>query len=116
MNGDGSGVRRLTYQGSYNQTPRWSPRGDLIAFTARDERAVFDLFTINVQTGQVARITQDQGNNSDPSWAPNGRLLVFVSTRSGKPELWVSTSDGNAQQQLTHGGDYSTPAWGPRLP
>jgi len=116
MNSDGSAVRRLTYQGSYNQTPRWSPRGDLIAFTARDERAVFDLFTINVQTGLVARITQDQGSNSDPSWAPNGRLLVFVSTRSGKPELWVATPDGNAQQQLTHGGDYSTPAWGPRLP
>ena len=119
MNGDGSAVRRLTYQGSYNQTPRWSPRGDLIAFTARDERAIFDLFTLNVQTGQVSRITQDQGNNSDPSWSPNGRLLIFVSTRSGKPELWVATPDGNSQQQLTHGGDYSTPAWGPwgpRLP
>jgi TolB protein len=113
MNSDGTGVRRLTYQGSYNQTPRWSPRGDLIAFTARDERAIFDLFTINVQTGQVSRITQDQGNNSDPTWSPNGRLLIFLSTRTGKPELWVTTPDGNAQQQLTHGGDYSTPSWGP---
>jgi TolB protein len=113
MNADGSAVRRLTYQGSYNQTPRWSPRGDLIAFTARDERAVFDLFTINVQTGQVSRITQDQGNNSDPSWSPTGHLLIFLSTRTGKPELWVTTPDGNAQQQLTHGGDYSTPSWGP---
>lgn len=115
MNADGSGVRRLTYQGSYNQTPKWSPRGDLIAFTARDERAVFDLFTLNVQTGQISRITQDQGNNSDPSWSANGRLLVFVSTRSGKPDLWVATPDGNAQHQLTHDGSYSTPAWGPRL-
>ena len=116
MNADGSAVRRLTYQGSYNQTPRWSPRGDLIAFTARDERAIFDLFTINVQTGEVARITQDQGNNSDPSWSPTGRLLIFISTRTGKPELWVTTPDGNSQQQLTHDGDYSTPSWGPRLP
>lgn len=115
MSADGSGVRRLTYQGSYNQTPRWSPRGDVIAFTARDERAIFDLFTLNVQTGQISRITQDQGNNSDPSWSPNGRLLLFISTRSGKPELWVSTPDGNAQHQLTHDGGYSTPSWGPRL-
>ena len=115
MNADGSGVRRLTYQGSYNQTPKWSPRGDLIAFTARDERAVFDLFTLNVQTGQVTRITQDQGQNSDPSWSPNGRLLVFISTRTGKPELWVTTPDGNSQHQLTHDGGYSTPSWGPRL-
>jgi TolB protein len=115
MNRDGQNVRRLTFQGNYNQTPRWSPRGDLIAFTARDERAVFDLFTINVQTGQVSRITQDQGNNSDPSWAPNGRLLIFVSTRTGRPELWVSTPDGNSQHPLTRDGDYSTPAWGPSI-
>jgi TolB protein len=115
MTRDGQNVRRLTFQGNYNQTPRWSPRGDLIAFTARDERAVFDLFTVNVQSGQVTRITQDQGNNSDPSWAPNGRLLIFVSTRSGRPELWVTTPDGASQHQLTRDGDYSTPAWGPKV-
>ncbi len=116
MNADGSGAKRLTFQGNYNQTPKWSPRGDLIAFTARDERAVFDLFTINVQTGQVTRITQDQGLNSAPSWAPNGRLLVFTSTRTGKKELWVTTPDGNSQHQLTHDGGYSSPAWGPAIP
>ncbi|MHB1845630.1 MAG: Tol-Pal system beta propeller repeat protein TolB [Deltaproteobacteria bacterium] len=115
MNADGSGGKRLTFQGNYNQTPKWSPRGDLIAFTARDERAIFDLFTINVQSGQVTRLTQDQGLNSEPSWAPNGRLLVFTSTRTGKKELWVTTADGTVQHQLTHGGGYSTPSWGPSL-
>ncbi len=29
MNADGSNPRRLTFQGNYNQTPDWSPRGDL---------------------------------------------------------------------------------------
>jgi TolB protein len=113
MSSDGSGVRRLTFQGTYNQTPRWSPRGDQIAFTGRDERAVFDLFTLNIATGKVARITQDQGNNAEPSWAPNGRLLVFTSTRSGRSEVWVSTPDGASQHQLTQGGGYATPAWSP---
>ena len=115
MNADGSGVKRITFQGNYNQTPHWSPRGELIAFTARDERAVFDLFVVNLQSGQVTRLTQDQGLNSEPSWSPNGRLLVFTSTRSGKKELWVTTSDGNSQHQLTHDGGYSTPAWGPKI-
>src|SRR5205823_5257270 len=32
MGADGSDVKRLTFQGNYNQTPDWSPRGDLIAF------------------------------------------------------------------------------------
>jgi TolB protein len=116
MRADGSGVTRLTFQGNYNQTPRWSPRGDQIAFTGRDERAVFDIFTLNVATGKIARVTQDQGSNLEPSWAPNGRLLVFTSTRTGAAEIWVSTPDGATQHPLTHGGGYQTPAWGPFLP
>ena len=113
MDANGGNVKRLTFQGNYNQTPKWSPRGDLIAFTARDERAVFDLFMVDVQSGQIKRLTQDQGLNSEPSWSPNGRLLIFTSTRTGKHELWVTTPDGNSQHQLTHDGGYSTPAWGP---
>lgn len=110
---DGSGVRRLTFQGNYNQTPDWSPRGDLIAFTARDERLAFDLFTVNVETGKIGRITQDQGNNEEPSFAPNGRLIVFSSMRTGTSQLFVTNVDGSNQLQLPiEKGEYSTPDWG----
>jgi TolB protein len=115
MNADGSGQRRITFQGNYNQTPRWSPRGDLIAFTARDERKVFDIFVVNVDSGKIARVTQDQGaTNEDPSWAPNGRLLVFSSDRNGRRQLVVSSPDGERQTVVTSdAADLSTPAWGP---
>jgi TolB protein len=115
MDADGGRQRRLTFQGTYNQTPHWSPRGDLIAFTARDERKVFDVFTISPETGKVGRVTQDQGaTNEEPSWAPNGRLLVFTSDRTGKPQLVVSTPDGERQRVITADADgLATPAWGP---
>ncbi|QRN99734.1 Tol-Pal system beta propeller repeat protein TolB [Archangium violaceum] len=114
MNADGSGVRRLTFQGNYNQTPDWSPRGDLIAFTARDERNAFDLFTVNVENGKITRLTQDQANNEEPSFSPNGRLVLFTSTRNGGSRLFVMTLDGNNQVALP-GQDKSvltTPDWG----
>lgn len=115
MNADGSGQRRITFQGSYNQTPRWSPRGDLIAFTARDERKVFDVFTISPETGKVQRVTQDQGRtNEEPTWAPNGRLLAFSSDRKGRPQLVVSSTNGEQQTVVTDdAGLLGTPAWGP---
>jgi len=116
MNADGSGVERLTILGNYNQTPEWSPRGDLIAFTARDERNVFDLFTINVATRKVQRLTQDQGNNEDPTFSPNGRTLVFTSTRSGKKRLWVMNADGSNQRPLDTRDGVATPAWGTLAP
>jgi TolB protein len=115
MNADGSDQRRLTFQGNYNQTPRWSPRGDLIAFTARDERKVFDVFVVSPDSGRIARVTQDQGRtNEEPSWAANGRLLVFSSDRGGRPQLVVSTVDGERQTVITADpGEVTMPAWGP---
>ncbi len=115
MDADGGRQKRLTFQGNYNQTPRWSPRGDLIAFTARDERKVFDVFTVSPETGKIARVTQNQGpTNEEPSWAPNGRLLVFTSDRNGRPQLVVSTPDGAHQRVITSDPlGLETPAWGP---
>ena len=115
MNADGSGEpKRLTFQGNYNQTPDWSPRGDLIAFTARDERNAFDLFTVNVETGKISRLTQDQGNNEEPAFSPNGRMIVFSSTRNGAPQLFVMTFEGNNQVPLPMDkGSHTTPDWGP---
>ncbi|HEX9291644.1 MAG TPA: protein TolB, partial [Anaeromyxobacteraceae bacterium] len=112
---DGSAQRRLTFQGTYNQTPRWSPRGDLIAFTARDERKVFDVFTISPDTGKIQRVTQDQGRtNEEPTWAPTGRLLAFTSDRQGRPQLVVSSPNGDRQTLVTREGtELATPAWGP---
>jgi TolB protein len=115
MDADGGRQRRLTFQGNYNQTPHWSPRGDLIVFTARDERRVFDIFTVSPETGKVGRVTQDQGaTNEEPSWAPNGRLLVFTSDRKGKPQLVISTPNGERQRVITTDPNgLATPAWGP---
>jgi TolB protein len=113
MNADGTGVVRLTTQGRYNQTPDWSPRGDVVAFTGRDERNVFDLFTVNVETKQIRRLTQDEGHNEEPSFSPNGRHILFVSTRDGgRRQLWVMNADGTHPRPLGL-ADATTPAWGP---
>jgi TolB protein len=113
MNADGTGVTRLTTQGRYNQTPDWSPRGDVVAFTGRDERNVFDLFTVNVETKQIKRLTQDEGHNEEPSFSPNGRHILFVSTRDGgRRQLWVMNADGTHPRPLGL-ADVTTPAWGP---
>ena len=115
MNADGTDQRRLTFDGNYNQTPRWSPRGDLIAFTARDERKAFDVFTVSPETGKIRRVTQDQGRtNQEPSWAPSGRLLVLTSDRGGRTQLVVSTPSGERQTVITaDAAEIETPAWGP---
>lgn len=111
MGADGAGQARLTRRGNYNQEPAWCPRcpAPTVAFTARDERLNFDIFTIAVDSGELVRITENQGQNEHATWAPTGRALAFSSSRGG---IWLSSPDGKVQRQL-YRGNATTPTWGP---
>lgn len=115
MNFDGENQRRLTFKGNFNTEPAWSPKGDLIAFSGRDEKRVFDIYTVAVATGEIKRLTTAAGTNEKPTWSPSGRQILFTSTRSGKRQLWSMSADGSNQRQVTdEARGASDPAWGPR--
>lgn len=109
--GGGASARRITFQGRYNQTPRWNPdpKKPWIAFTGRDERGVFDVFYIDTKTQQITRVTQNKGSNMEPSWSPDGRLLVYASSRGG---LWVQNPETRHEVQITK-VSAASPTWGP---
>jgi TolB protein len=111
MPSSGGGARRLTFHGTYNQTPRFCPRADtpIIAFTGRDERLVFDIFTYDLRTGKIERMTQNQGSNEDPTWSPDCRLIVYASSRGG---LFAMNPQTKLEFQIWKGGARS-PSFGP---
>jgi TolB protein len=113
MSADGSGQNKVTRRGNYNQTPAWTPRKDapLVAFTARDEKYAYDVFTVNADTGEMVRITEGHGSNQHPTWAPNGRAIAYESSRGG---VWISTADGRTERQVFKGSAMA-PSWGPLL-
>jgi TolB protein len=109
MSAGGGSSRRLTYAGAYNSTPDFGPGGE-VAFAGMDE-GHSDIFVVDMESN-VRRITQDQGSNKDPAFSPDGRHLVFVSSRGGGWRIWLATSDGRYQFQVTpRRGGYSTLFW-----
>ena len=91
-----------------------APVGDVIAFTGRDERNRFDIFTVEPGSGYISRLTQDQGDNKSPTWSPDGRYVAFSSTRGGSSgSIYVMTADGYFQHNITpNGAGFETPRWG----
>jgi TolB protein len=111
MSSSGGNPKRVTFQGRYNQTPRWSPRADkpAIAFTGRDERGVFDIFLLDVRSGKIDRVTQGKGSNQDPTWSPDGRLIAYTSSRGG---IFIANPETHHEVQVWR-GSASSPSWGP---
>jgi TolB protein len=107
MDAQGGGAKRVTFRGSYNQTPAWCPRSDksLIAFTGRDGGT--DVFTVNTATGDYKRLTQGQGTNKDPAFSPDCRMVAFASSRGG---IFISNPEG-LNQQLVIKGPAETIRW-----
>jgi TolB protein len=111
MPSSGGGAKRVTFQGTYNQTPRFCPKADvpMIAFTGRDERLVFDIFTMDLRSGKVERLTQNQGSNEDPTWSPDCRLVVYSSSRGG---LFAMNPQTRLEFQIWKGAA-KNPSFGP---
>ena len=66
--------------------PRWSPRGDRVAFTAKPEGGQAGLYVHWVGTGRTARIASLADDPSELAWSRDGTQIAFLMHQAGKPE------------------------------
>jgi len=106
-------VERVSFDGTYNTTPRHAPDGKSFAFLKRDGGR-FNIAVQDIASRQVQVLTQG-GNDESPSFAPNGRMILYASGQGGRGILAAVSSDGRVKQRLSSaiGGDVREPAWGP---
>ena len=105
-------VERMTFDGSYNVSPRHLPDGKGFVFLRRDG-GNFNMAIEDFATRQVQVLTQGTRDES-PSVAPNGKLILYASESGGRGILAAVSSDGRVKQRLTAAAiDVREPAWGP---
>jgi dipeptidyl aminopeptidase/acylaminoacyl peptidase len=80
----GGAPRALTRCGDKDGQPKWSPRGDRIAFTARREQQgskddSAQLYVIAPDGGEAQRVASVATGVEGFRWCPDGRRLLFVS-------------------------------------
>jgi len=111
-------ARRLSFASGTNITPAFSPDGRTLVFSSGIDGT--DLWAVALAGGQgPIRVTVGRGSeNLSPSFSPDGRRIAFASGRLGRPEIYITDTDGANPEWLTTTGfgdqSYrSDPSWSP---
>ena len=113
MDSDGSNHRYLTIGRSTVVTPRFSPRGDKLVYTAYIGRRPRVLL-YDVASGAERLLVPGNVITFAPRFSPDGRDVVFSMANGGNTDLYVVSVSGGAPQRLTNtpGADTS-PSYSP---
>jgi Tol biopolymer transport system component len=113
-------LTRLTFEGTTNLNPTWTPDGKRIAFQSNKDSVSLRIFWQGADgSGGLERLTDSvasvAGNHTPTSWSPDGQLLAFHHNHpSTQRDIWVlRLSDRKAQPFLqtpfTEGGATFSP-------
>lgn len=83
--------------------PAYSPDGTYIAFTWQVQRDKMEIYVVTVAHPgfDPVPLTNSLGNK-EPDYSPDGQYIVFTSTRSQNPEIYLMTSGGTGEINLTN--------------
>jgi hypothetical protein len=84
------------------ESPAFSPDGKKVVFSGL-QGAVGDLFTVDLQTGEIVNLTKDEVADYAPTYAPDGKSIVYSVHVSGNDKLFQLDLATGAKKQLTFG-------------
>ncbi|MDP8237644.1 MAG: S41 family peptidase [Candidatus Hatepunaea meridiana] len=94
---EGGRASRLTVSSAYEHSPRWSPDGEWIAFSA-NRCGNDDVYIIPSSGGQSKQLTFHESDDQVCSWAPDAGSVIFHSRRDDrypdKPILYCVPIEG----------------------
>ena len=106
-------LTRIT-TGAWNDiTPALSPDRTRLAF-ASDRDGDWDLYVMDLKTGDIRQVTNTPQYDSAPSWSPDAQWLAFETYQNDNLEIAVVNVDTGEVVPLTQNpaSDHS-PAWAP---
>jgi TolB protein len=94
-NMDGTGIKDLTNNPTFEGWPAWSPDGKRIAF-AGNRYGNYQVFVMNADGSNVRLVANTEGRATAPKWTPDGKTILFSNCwrtgRSGACEIFVAAA------------------------
>lgn len=100
------GIKRISFAGKFNATPRFSPDGSEIVFSSWVDNG-FDLYRLSISGQTLVRLTKNFGSNEDPTFSEDGQFIVFSSRQSARSsknldqKIFIMNRDGEILGALT---------------
>ena len=108
-------LTRIT-AGDWNDiAPALSPDRKQLAF-ASDRNGFWDLFVMDLNSGDVKQVTDSNEYDSSPSWSPDGQWLVFETYLNDNLEVAIASVTDPAQKIIPLTQDSASdhsPVWAP---
>jgi WD40 repeat protein len=96
MDTDGSHIRQLSLNESYDSHPCWSPDGTQIAFSRREDED-WDIYLMNADGSDVQQLTDGHANDYPFGWSPDGQYVMFGSTRAAPYLFMLNLENGSIE-------------------
>ncbi|MCP3956442.1 MAG: hypothetical protein GY719_01175 [bacterium] len=93
---DGTDLRQITHEDGTNWAPHPAPDGKHFAFVKMLPPHNFEIYLMNLETGEQWRLTHNDAFDGFPAFSPDGKTLAFASSRDAAPgerKLFVHTMD-----------------------
>lgn len=105
IDADGTKLKQLARAENFrfNNWPRWSPDGKMVAFEAYNNNNDGHLFVVPAEGGKPVSL----GPGRRPMWSPDGKQILFQLTHDtpdGKQGAWIINADGSGRHWMFPGG------------
>ena len=98
---------------SVTADPSIAPDGKRMVYLA-EVAGVEQLFTADIDGGNIRQLTHDAFNHEDPAWSPDGRKIAYVSQAGGGEVISTMNPDGSGVEPLSPGSVHAIhPSWTP---
>ncbi|MFY8113989.1 MAG: Tol-Pal system beta propeller repeat protein TolB [Rhabdaerophilum sp.] len=111
---DGANFRALSSGSELLITPRFSPRGDRVAFMSLEENGRANVQVLDLGSGRRAVVGSANTTSFAPRFAPNGTQVVMSVENGGNTNLALADLGSGSVRPLTSGGAIDTsPSFSP---